>query len=245
MTTILLIRHGENDLVGKRLAGRLPNVHLNPHGRKQAVDIARALFNAPIKGIYSSPLERAVETAEPLAKVLGLPIHIAPGIIELHYGDWQGRTLRGLGRLKAWKTVQESPSKMRFPKGESFVEVQERAVAEIDRIVAAHGERDMVACFSHGDIIRLLMAFYLSVPLDEFQRVAASPASISVVELGKGRPFVLHMNQVLNFEFHADAPPDPAGGKVAVVDQEPPPPEQVPVEQGASSGEVPPEEDAA
>ncbi|NLG95925.1 MAG: MSMEG_4193 family putative phosphomutase [Chloroflexi bacterium] len=216
MTTVLLIRHGDNSMVGKRLAGRLPGVHLNKNGKKQAQQLAEALCKAPIKAIYSSPLERAVETAEPLAKALNLPIQIASGLIELDYGEWQGKTLKQLGRRKLWKVVQEKPSEMRFPQGESFEEVRRRAAAEIDRIVAAHEEKDLVACFSHGDVIRLLLAHYLGMPLDLFQRVAASTASISVIHFDKkARPHILHMNQVLTLEFKQEQP-DPAGGKTEI-----------------------------
>lgn len=216
MTTILLIRHGENNMVGKRLAGRLPNVHLNEKGQQQARHLAEVLCKAPLKAIYSSPLERAVETAEPLAQLLNLPVLPAPGLIELAYGDWQGKTLKQLGRLKLWKVVQHKPSEMRFPNGESFVEVQTRAVAEVERIAAAHEEQDLVACFSHGDIIRLTVAHFLGVPLDLFQRVAANPASITAIHLNKkGQPMILHMNQVLALEFKQEKA-DPAGGKTAV-----------------------------
>jgi probable phosphomutase (TIGR03848 family) len=216
MATILLIRHGENDTVGKRLAGRLPGVHLNKRGQEQARQIAEALCKAPIKAIYSSPLERAVETAEPLAEVLGQPVNIAPGVIELAYGDWQGKTLKQLNRYKLWKVVQERPSEMRFPNGESFIEVQTRAVQEIERIAATHEEKDLLAFFTHGDVIRLAMAYFLGMPLDAFQRLAASPASISVIHLDpKGRPFVVHVNQVLSLEFRQEEEKqDPAGGKV-------------------------------
>ncbi len=217
MTTLLLIRHGENNLVGKRLAGRLPGVHLNKKGIEQAQQIADVLRNAPIKAIYSSPLERAMETAEPLSKIFDLPIQIAPDLVELAYGDWEGKTLKQLGRLKLWKIVQEKPTEMRFPKGESFVEVQSRVVTELGRIAAAHEERDLVACFSHGDIIRLAVSYFLGMPLDMFQRVAANPASISVVHLDKnGNPFVMHVNQVLTFEFKQEKA-DPAGGKTEAV----------------------------
>jgi probable phosphoglycerate mutase len=214
MTTILLIRHGENNLVGKRLAGRLPDVHLNQKGQEQARQVAQALCQAPVKAIYSSPLERAVETAQPLAQALGLEIQLAPGLIELEYGDWSGKTLKQLGRRKLWKVVQEKPSEMRFPNGESFPEVQARAVAEIQRITAAHNaEDDLVACYSHGDVIRLLLSYFLGMPLDLFQRVGVSPASISVISINKdGRPYVAHMNEVLNFELRAEKP-DQAGEK--------------------------------
>jgi probable phosphomutase (TIGR03848 family) len=242
MTTVLLIRHGENSMVGKRLAGRLPDVHLNENGKKQAEELARVLCTAPIKAIYSSPLERAVETAQPLAQELGLPVNIAPGLIELEYGDWQGKTLKQLSRLKLWKVVQEKPSEMRFPNGESFVEVQQRAVAEVERIAAAHEEQDMVACFSHGDIIRLLSAHFLGMSLDLFQRVAANTASITVVHIDKkGRPHVAHMNQVLNLEFKQDKP-DPAGGRTEIPSQKTKPAKQAvqaqesfPVEAGDQS----------
>lgn len=214
MTTLLLIRHGENNMVGKRLAGRLPNVHLNEKGKQQARQVAQALGKAPVKAIYSSPLERAVETAEPLAQALNLPIHIAPGLIELAYGKWQGKTLKQLVRYRLWKVVQEKPSEMRFPQGESFIEVQQRAIAEVERIVASHEEDDLVACFSHGDIIRLLVAHFLGVPLDLFQRVSADPASITVLHIDKkGCPRLVHINQVLSFEFKQEKP-DPAGGKM-------------------------------
>ncbi len=116
---------------------------------------------------------------------MNLPIHIAPGLIELAYGKWQGKTLKQLVRYRLWKVVQEKPSEMRFPQGESFIEVQQRAIAEVERIVASHEEDDLVACFSHGDIIRLLVAHFLGVPLDLFQRVSADPASITVLHIDK------------------------------------------------------------
>jgi probable phosphomutase (TIGR03848 family) len=237
MTTVLLIRHGENSMVGKRLAGRLPDVHLNDNGKKQAEQLAQLLCKAPIKAIYSSPLERAVETAQPLAQELGLPVNIAPGLVELEYGDWQGKTLKQLSRLKLWKVVQDKPSEMRFPNGESFVEVQQRAVAEVERIAAAHEEQDMVACFSHGDIIRLLSAHFLGMPLDLFQRVAANTASITVIHIDKkGRPHVSHMNQVLNFEFKQEKP-DPAGGRTEI-----PPEKDASVKQKSRSPKKAPQE---
>ena len=215
MTTVLLIRHGENNTIGKRLMGRLPGVHLNEKGKQQAEQLAQLLGGAPIKAVYSSPLERAMETAEPLARALNLPVQAAPGIVELDCGSWQGKTLKQLGRLKMWKVVQEKPSVFRFPGGESFVEAQERAAAEVERIAAAHEEKDLVTLFSHGDIIRLLVAHFLGVPLDLFQRVSANPASISVIHIDKkGRPHVAHVNQVLAFELRQDKP-DPAGGKVS------------------------------
>ncbi|MBN1373498.1 MAG: histidine phosphatase family protein [Anaerolineaceae bacterium] len=200
MTTLLLIRHGENEFTATgRLAGRLPGVHLNERGRRQAVALAGVLGNAPIQAIYSSPLERALESAAPLAAVLGLEVQIEAGLIEVEIGNWTGRPLKALRKLKAWKTLQETPSRFGFPGGESYLEMQARSVAAVESIAEKHPE-GLVACFSHGDIIRVLAAYFLNVPLDSFQRLNIDTTSITQVNLGKdGRVFVPYVNQVLNF----------------------------------------------
>jgi probable phosphoglycerate mutase len=183
MTTILLIRHGQNDFVGKRLAGRTPGVYLNDTGHKQAAQVAEALRCAPIKAVYSSPLERAMQTAAPLAAACGLEVLPHPGLLEVDFGDWQGITFGAMRRKKLWKTVTERPSEMCFPNGETFTAAQQRGVAAIEQIAAAHGEKDVLACFSHSDMIRLVLAHYLAAPLDFFQRIVIDTASISIIHL--------------------------------------------------------------
>jgi probable phosphoglycerate mutase len=202
MPIFMLIRHGENDFVGKRLAGRLPGVHLNEKGQQQAEGLAATLTHAPICAIYSSPLERAMETAQPLAQVMNLPIQQRPGLMEINFGEWQGKTAKQLHRLKAWKIVQEAPSQMTFPGGESFSEAQIRIVAELDSISEQHAEKDLVACFSHCDAIRVAIAHYIGLPLDFFQRLTAETASINVLSIHPGkRPQLLKLNHILNFSF--------------------------------------------
>lgn len=206
MPTILLIRHGINNLVGKRLAGRLPGVRLNEAGWKQAERIAEALKSAPIQAIYSSPLERAMETAAPLAAALNLEVRPHPGLIEIDFGAWQGITFKQMRRMKLWKTVQENPAEMRFPQGESFVEAQQRLVETITEIAAQYGEKDWVACFSHSDAIKLAVAHFLAMPLNAFQRIGIDTASLSVIHLGKNEPFVAAVNQRINFEWPQEPP---------------------------------------
>ncbi len=209
MAIFLLIRHGENDFVGKRLAGHLPEVHLNEKGRQQAALIAQTLSKAPIKAIYSSPLERAVETATPLAQALNLPVGIRPGLIEIDFGRWQGKTGKQMRRLKLWKVVQENPSQMRFPGGESFAEAQQRIHQEIEAIQRAHEEHDLVACFSHNDAISLAVAYYLGLPLDNFQRLSFGTATMTALFLGKeGPPHLGPISQAfeLNFEKQESKP---------------------------------------
>jgi probable phosphoglycerate mutase len=228
MPTLLLIRHGENNFVGKRLAGRLPGVHLNEKGQRQAQTIADLLCKAPIKAIYSSPLERAVETAQPLAAALHLPVTQHDSLLEVNFGLWQGKTIKQLSRMKLWKVVQEHPTEMRFPEGESFVEAQQRIVDGLEEIQSAWTERDLIACFSHSDSIKLAVAHYLGMPLNAFQRLHVDTTSITALYLGKGGSYLFNLNFVQGQSFtpppedehkkkgrkpagQAQQPEDPAG----------------------------------
>ena len=115
MPTILLIRHGENDYVKEhRLPGRKPGIHLNDKGLTQAKTVAKRLKKAPIKAVYSSPLERTMETAKPIAKALNLPVIPRQGLIETDVGKWQGKKIKQLSQSKKWVKVQLAPSRFRF-----------------------------------------------------------------------------------------------------------------------------------
>ena len=195
MPTLLLIRHGENDFVKKgRMAGRLPGVHLNERGREQAQALAQKLSGAPIKAVYSSPLERAVETAAPIAEALGLEIQLREGLLETDIGEWQGRTWKSLRRLKIWGTVQSAPSLMQFPGGESFTDSQYRICNEIKEICRQHEPKDLIACVSHADPIKLAVAFFIGLPLDNFQRLMVAPASITALHIGENSSQLINLN---------------------------------------------------
>lgn len=202
MPILLLIRHGENEYVKSgRLAGRLPGVHLNEKGRAQAALVAEKLAGAPIKAIYSSPLERAVETAEPMAHALGLKVIPRQDLIETDVGDWQGKTLKSLRRRKLWKVVTYTPSRMQFPGGESFTECQVRICRELESLASLHDPKDMLVCVFHSDPIKLAVAYFLGIPLDNFQRIMIAPASISALHLGEMGSSILTVNYDLALNF--------------------------------------------
>lgn len=193
-TYVLLIRHGENEYVTThKLAGRTPGVRLNDRGCRQAQALVGYLQQQPVDAIYSSPLDRCLETAEPFAAQRGLPVVVEPDVVEVDYGGWQGADLRELSKLPEWGQVQHYPSLFRFPGGETLREVQSRGVAAVERFRTAHPDQ-VVAVFSHGDIIRTLLAHYLGVPLDLFQRIAIATASVSVLGFFDGRPLVIGVN---------------------------------------------------
>jgi probable phosphoglycerate mutase len=202
MTILLLIRHGENEYVKTgRMAGRLPDVHLNERGQQQARELAEALAQAPIKALYSSPMERAVETAMPLAQKLELEINIQPGLVETNIGEWAGMELKAARKLPEWKIVQSTPSRFRFPGGESFLEMQSRLVNEIESIARLHKKDDVVACISHADPIKLIVAYYMGMPLDHFQRLGCDTASVTMLMLAETGAALLKLNQRPPFQF--------------------------------------------
>lgn len=197
-TYVLLIRHGENDWVGTdRLAGRTPGVHLNEKGRSQSERLAEHLKVQTVSAIYSSPLERCMETAQFLAEATGVSITPEPGVLEVDYGDWRGGNLKELAKSPEWQRVQHYPSTFRFPGGETLHEVQARAVWSIERLSRAHPDQ-LIAVFSHGDVIRTTLAHYMGTPLDLFQRIQISTASISALAFHDERPAVLFTNYLID-----------------------------------------------
>jgi probable phosphoglycerate mutase len=197
MAHVLLIRHAENDFTqAGKLAGWKAGVRLNKAGQEQAALLAEDLARAPIKAVYSSPLARALQTARPIAVVRQLHVRRCARLGEVRYGDWQGKSLKALRRLKLWRLIQQRPSAVTFPGGESIRSVQVRAVAAIEDLVVRH-PKDCIAVVSHGDVIKMIVACYLGMPLDLYQRIIISTASVSELWFFSGEVRVLRVNQTI------------------------------------------------
>jgi len=203
MGTLILVRHGENEWTRKgKLAGKIPGVHLNETGHQQAQAAAKRLAALPVKAVYSSPLTRCAETAAYIADTHRLTTLFVDDLGEVEYGEWEGKKIEKLARKPLWRAVQFFPSRMRFPRGEALREVQFRAVPR--------HEKEMVVVVSHADIIRLLLAYYLGVHIDLFQRLVISPASASVLHLSPdGMARVLRFND----DGPLHSPPQPESRK--------------------------------
>jgi probable phosphomutase (TIGR03848 family) len=209
MTTFLLIRHGLCDPVGKAIAGRTLGVHLNVPGRAQAEALAARLSSLPISAIYSSPLERALETAEPLARRLHLRVSSLAGLNEVDFGDWTGLTLAALAEITEWREFNTRRSTTRIPNGEIISEVVARVSEELDRLRRQH-ESELVAVVSHGDVLRGLLSHVLGMPLDLLHRLEVEPASVSALSYAGGAPRLLLMNSTEGW------PPDVSTPGIAV-----------------------------
>jgi broad specificity phosphatase PhoE len=192
MTTFLLIRHGQTDAVGKVMAGWAPGWHLNAAGELQAKQLAQRLSGLPIRAIYSSPLERALETAAPIAETHGLAPETVAGLGELHVGEWQGTSFEELEKQSRWRDFNSTRGSVRAPGGELMLETQVRMVQEMERMAQRH-DGELVAVVSHGDPLRSVIAHALGISLDLMLRFEISPGSVSVLEWG-GAPRVLCLN---------------------------------------------------
>lgn len=146
-----------------------------------------------VSAVYASPLERARETAAPIAKALGLPVTVERGLLECDFGTWTGAELRDLAKDPAWVTVQRHPSGFRFPGGESFPGMQARIVDALGAICARHRGEAVVAV-SHADPIKAAVADAMGTALDLFQRIVISPCSLTAISYSPTGPTVLAVN---------------------------------------------------
>lgn len=209
MTLLLLIRHGANDWVHGRLAGRIPGVHLNEEGRKQAQAVAERLTELPIEAIYASPLDRTVETAQAIAAPRGLPLRLVESLQEVDYGEWQGAELKELYKHELWPGVQFYPSGTRFPNGETLGEAQMRMVTTLDMLRARH-PKAVIAVVSHADIIKLAVAYYCGMHIDLFQRLEIGTCSVTALLFTKMGPRLLALNELGTLVHLKPKPEEPA-----------------------------------
>ena len=191
MATVLLVRHGRSTAnTGGVLAGHTPGVLLDEVGQQQADALVGRLAGLELAAAISSPLERCMETAQRALAGREADIRVDERIVECRYGDWTGKELKSLTDDPMWKVVQRHPS----------------AVEAIREFNAEFGDRAVYAVFSHGDVIKAILADALGLHLDQFQRIVVNPCSVSVVTYTPERPFVHRMNDTSG-DFASFAPP--------------------------------------
>ena len=203
------------------MPGQAPNLHLNEEGRAQAEAVGKLVEKQPLTAVYSSHLERAIETAWRVARPHGLPINIRRGLADTHTGDYTAKTIEQItkeaGSEEAWRLIVEKPSLGRLPNGESLLEMQARVVAELERICAAYPDPEppaesedkkdaadapkppppaVIAVVMHADPIKAALAHYLDMPFDNFQRLGTAPASLSTVMVHGKQVMVVNINQI-------------------------------------------------
>jgi probable phosphomutase (TIGR03848 family) len=205
MAHLLLVRHARNDWVGKRLPGQTPGILLNDEGHAEARALAERLKDYPLDAVYSSSLERAMQTAGYLAEPRGLEVVAVAGLKDLDTGEFTGRDLAEAAKDPLWAVIKASPSIGRFPGGESLHDMQVRSVRAVEEIRLRH-EGGAAAVVAHADVVKAVVAYYLGLPLDLFQRLDVATASVTVLSFGA---FGARL-QALNLTGAVPPPPEPA-----------------------------------
>lgn len=195
-TTFYLVRHAAHDRVGTVLCGRMPGVHLGSAGKAQAECLARRFADVEVAGIYTSPLERALETAQPIASCLGQSLRVCDAISEIEFGLWSGMSFDSLDRDPLWSSWNASRGTNRAPKGETMLEAQGRIVGAMEQMRTCHAERSVILV-SHSDVIKAALLYYLGMPIDAYGRIEVEPASISTLVVGEWGSKLIRMNEVV------------------------------------------------
>ena len=193
MITFFLIRHASCSGLGQTLWGRTPGVCLNETGKLQAQQLAERFRGMTLQAIYSSPLERALETAETIARSMNLEVTKNPAFDEINFGEWTGKSFDTLSSDESWRRFNRDRSTTRIPGGESFLEVQTRVVTGLERLSSQHTNA-RVAIVSHADVIKAAVGYFTATPIDLLQRIEISPCSVSVVAMDKDSVRLLTIN---------------------------------------------------
>lgn len=192
-SVFFFVRHADHDRLGHMLMGRTPGVSLNARGRLQAESLARRLAAEQVSGVWSGPLERARETAEPIAAACGGPHATTSALDEIDFGDWTGLAFEALAREPRWTRWNSLRSVERAPAGETMLEVQARVVSLLEELRREGFSRCVLV--SHGDVIKAALLHLLGVPVDHLLRLEISPASLSAVALGPHGAQVILLNE--------------------------------------------------
>jgi probable phosphoglycerate mutase len=211
---LFLVRHGQSAFnVEGRLPGQMEGVALTDEGRRQAYRAAVALSGVPLSAVVSSPLERALDTAKAIAKGGALEIQQEPGLMDTDVGRWTGMKIDDVKKNDpAWNAFIERPDQP--PEGvEGLVQVQERAIAVVERILASSELGNFVAVVSHADIVKVILAHYMHIHFDTTLRhMYIGNASISALAFHQNEPTptMLAVNWSPAPEWLAPRPTEPA-----------------------------------
>ncbi len=199
MTRLFLVRHGRSTAnAAGVLAGHQSGVELDERGIDQAKKLADRFEIADLKAIISSPVLRCAQTAQYLAEKLSMKVTDDERFTEMNFGTWQGRTLADLAAEPLWSSIQNQPSQVRFPEGETFLEVGQRASAAIQHWNELF-ESGSYVVFTHADVIKVVVAEALGLPIDYFQRIAIDPCSISILDYNADRISLRGLNMQVEF----------------------------------------------
>lgn len=194
--SVLFLRHGETEWNRRgRVMGHLP-VPLNATGVAQCEAVLPLLRVAGIRRLVASPLARAQETAEIVARDLGLEITTDSGLSEVNFGAWAGRWYEELVECPDYQRYRENPVTNPPPDGETLLTVQQRGLAAVHRALVAADGASPILLVSHGDLIRSVLCHFLGADLARYRRLRLDNCSLSWAEIRGGRFRIRFVNVV-------------------------------------------------
>lgn len=199
MGEVLLIRHGETEWNREEVFRGRADVPLSERGREQGRLVAEALKERPIEAVYSSPLSRARDTAQPLAEALGLGVVVDERLVDMSFGEWEGRPRTEVERdqPEVYQRWLEAPERFRAPRGETLREVRERAWAALEEIAARHA---LAAIVSHRVVCKVLLCEALGSGAAGFWQVRVDTGSVSALRRERGEWLVTAVNDTHHLE---------------------------------------------
>ena len=180
MTTFIVLRHAQSTANERGLlAGQLPGIHLSATGVDEAEALKETLAKVTIDRVISSPLERCLQTIEPLVAAKKMKIATDDRLIEMNYGKWSGKKLSFLSVRPLWRKIQRSPSDVTFPDGESFSNMALRVGSLLEELHRKYPKESLLLV-THGDICKFIATYFLKLPLNDLQKFLVKPASLSI-----------------------------------------------------------------
>ncbi len=207
MSLIYLIRHGQTDWNREKIFRGLADRPLSEHGKREAQAVARFLAKERIQFIYASPLKRAIETAEPLARDKGRNVEVLKGVIDLDFGEWSGMPMKEVRDRypEIFENFMKRPEKAVFPAGETLDQAQQRAMAAIREVAERHPE-ETIAVVTHRVICKVVLLGILGLGVSQFWKISQDTACINLFEYRPERVVIRYINEschIRNLEGHS------------------------------------------
>lgn len=192
---LILARHGETEWNRERRMMGRTDLPLTPKGQEQVKALGQALAGVTVHAVYSSPLRRAMETAQAVAQHHSLPVTPVDGFMELDAGELDGLTPSEarIGHRPFLEQWSQGDPNLTAPGGESLGQVQERAWAGLEGIMDRHRD-DTVVLVSHHFVLVTMTCRALGLPLSHFRRLRHSVAGFSILDFAGAEASLVVLN---------------------------------------------------
>jgi len=201
MTSIYLVRHGQTAWNKEEIFRGRTDVPLDETGLRQAELAGEYFREISLQGIYSSPLSRAWQTAEQIARSQNLKVQPLAGIIDMSFGKWEGRPHQKVREMdqERYRQWRDEPHLFKLPDGESLDEIRIRAMAALEEIIKKHPEETIILV-SHRVVNKVLLCGVLGIDNSHFWQIAQDTTAINLIQYNRGRYVLSLMNETCHLK---------------------------------------------